>query len=81
MGAWWFGKLNHGILTDCISDPGYCERFSTNNGDGCAECANVNLNGVFRSSTLGTDIFYDDLPGTINDCGLHFTEMKVRSKP
>ncbi|PIK59698.1 fibrinogen-like protein A [Apostichopus japonicus] len=77
-GAWWFGELNDDEASGCVTEHGYCERFP--NGDGCAECGNVHLNADFDGSTRGTNIFWDSMTGDDNDCGLHYTEMKLRPK-
>ncbi|PIK55700.1 putative ficolin-2-like [Apostichopus japonicus] len=77
-GAWWFGELNDDVASGCVTEHGYCERFP--NGDGCAECGNVHLNADFDGSTRGTNIFWDSITGDDNDCGLHYTEMKLRPK-
>lgn len=78
MGAWWFAYNDVSVTSSCVSDHDYCERFPNDAGNGCVECGDAHFNGVFGTSDVGINIFWDGLSGSSNDCGIRYTEMKIR---
>ncbi|PIK37773.1 putative ryncolin-1-like [Apostichopus japonicus] len=82
-GAWWFAKQyrcrDHNSSSYCRTyycpHSNYCEAFPIASDD-CVHCADAHLNAEYDGSTRGTNIFWEDISG--DDCGLRFTEMKIR---
>ncbi|XP_071835761.1 uncharacterized protein [Apostichopus japonicus] len=82
-GAWWFAKehrcRDHYSSSYCRSNcptySYYCEFFPVASDD-CVHCADAHLNAEYDGSTRGTNMFWEDISG--DDCGLRFTEMKIR---
>lgn len=77
MGGWWYSNLHtFRVNSTCQNAWTHCDYFAT--GDGCAICSVTQLNGVYDSRARGTNIHWTNLDGDENDCGIKYTEMKIR---
>ncbi|XP_071837345.1 fibrinogen-like protein A isoform X2 [Apostichopus japonicus] len=78
VGAWWFGHYYYQPSSTTCANDYYCEFFPVGGG-GCVQCGPFHSNGDYDGSTRGTNMFWDDLrDGRNNDCGLMYTDLKIR---
>ncbi|KAJ8033643.1 Fibrinogen C domain-containing protein 1 [Holothuria leucospilota] len=74
-GAWWFGQGYTYTNSNCRTSEIYCNDWSLG-GDTCGDCSLSDLNGDYHSSTRGTDIHWESIPGY--NCNIAYTEMKIK---